>query len=414
MIALAWRNLWRQGRRSLVSLLAVALVVLFATVMYSFGGALTNGMYGDLTDEVGNAQIRPEGYRDARNFDDGLLKDASELRKTVAQTTPDAVVVGGLQVPGLVAGETRSRGLAVQGQDWPELLKEDFVNDNLVEGTFVDGDNVTGIMLGQSLATALKVGLGDDVYVYAPGTDGYGAAAYTVEGLLDFNDPAQEINAAYLSLPAAQELAAPDGLSRLELHFPGINTLDQDSQIAGELTQLRNALPQGAVVETWRQLDPSLATLVNFFTPVLVVMSLIFFVLAGLLVLNTVYLSTLERVREFGVILSLGARGRQIMGMVTLESVLMCMTGAALGLAIGLGFVALGRNGLTLPSFAEEILAEVGLPNVFYLSIEWWQVLLAVGFAVLTAFFAALGPARMAANIEPAEAMRYTAQKSTP
>ena len=409
MLALAWRNLWRQGRRSLISLLAVALVVLFATVMYSFGGALTNGMYGDLTKEVGNAQIRPEGYRDARNFDDGLLKDASKLRKTVAQTAPDAVVVGALQVPGLVAGETRSRGLAVQGQDWPELLKENFVGDNLAEGTFVEGDNVTGIMLGQSLATALQVSLGDDVYVYAPGTDGYGAAAYTVEGLLNFDDPNQEINAAYLSLPAAQELAAPDGLSRLELHFPDINTLDQDSQAVGELTQLRNALPQGAVVETWRQLDPSLATLVNFFTPVLVMMSLIFFVLAGLLVLNTVYLSTLERVREFGVIISLGARGRQIMGMVTLESVLLCMTGAALGLALGLGFVALGSNGLTLPGYAEEIIAEVGLPSVFYLSIEWWQILLAVGFAVLTAFFAALGPARMAANIEPAEAMRYTA-----
>ena len=409
MIALAWRNLWRQGRRSLISLLAVALVVLFAVVMYSFGGALTNGMYGDLTDEVGNAQLRPAGYRDARDFDDGLLKDASELRKTVAQTTPDAVVVGALQVPGLVAGETRSRGLAVQGQDWPELLKEDFVTDYLAEGSFVDGGNVTGIMLGQSLATALKVGLGDDVYVYAPGTDGYGAAAYTVEGLLDFDDPNQEINAAYLSLPAAQELAAPDGLSRLELHFPGINTLEQDTQIAGKLTQLRNALPEGAVVETWRQLDPSLATLVNFFTPVLVVMSLIFFVLAGLLVLNTVYLSTLERVREFGVILSLGAKGRQIMGMVTLESLIMCVSGAALGLALGLGFVALGSNGLTLPGYAEEILAETGLPSVFYLSITWWQVLLAVGFAVLTAFLAALGPARMAANIEPAEAMRYTA-----
>ena len=409
MIALAWRNLWRQGRRSLISLLAVALVVLFATVMYSLGGALTNGMYGDLTAEVGNAQIRPEGYRDARNFDDGLLKDAAELRKTVAQTAPDAVVVGALQVPGLVAGETRSRGLAVQGQDWPELLKKDFVNDHLAKGSFVEGDNVTGIMLGQSLATALKVGLGDDVYVYAPGTDGYGAAAYTVEGLLDFDDPNQEINAAYLSLPAAQELAAPDGLSRLELHFPDINTLDQDSQAVGELTQLRNALPQGAVVETWRQLDPSLATLVNFFTPVLVVMSFIFFLLAGLLVLNTVYLSTLERVREFGVIISLGARGRQIMGMVTLESVLMCMTGAALGLALGLGFVALGRNGMTLPGYTEEMLAEVGLPSILYLSVDPWQILLAVGFAVLTAFFAALGPARMAANIEPAEAMRYTA-----
>ncbi len=409
MMALAWRNLWRQGRRSLISVLAVAIVVLFAIVMYSFGGALTNGMYGDLTDQVGNVQIHTEDYRDARNFGAGLLENAAEVKETVAQTLPDAVVVGSLQVPGLVAGEDRSRGLAVQGQDWPDLLRADFVNDYLAEGTFVEGDNVTGVMLGRSLATALEVGLGDDVYVYAPGTEGYGAAAYTVEGLLDFEDPNREINSAYLSLTAAQELAAPDAVSRLELHFPGVNTLDQDAGTADELAALRGALGEGLTVEGWRDIDPSLATLVQFFTPVLLVMSLIFFVLAGLLVLNTVYLSTLERVREFGVILSLGARGRRVLGMVTLESLLLCLSGAALGLAIGLPLIALGSNGFAMPGYAEEMLAEVGLPNVFYLSIEPWQVLLAVGFAVLTAFFAALGPARMAANIEPAEAMRYTA-----
>ncbi len=409
MIALAWRNLWRQGRRSLISILAVALVVLFAILIYSFGGALTNGMYGDLTKQVGNVQIHTAGYRDARNFGAGLLENAAEVREAVAQTLPDAVTVGSLQVPGLVAGEDRSRGLAVQGQDWPDLLKEDFVNDYLAEGTFVEGDNITGIMLGRSLATALEVGLGDDVYVYAPGTEGYGAAAYTVEGLLDFDDPNREINAAYLSLAAAQELAAPDAVSRLELHFANVNTLDEDAQTASEVAALRSALPENLTVEGWREIDPSLATLVQFFTPVLLVMSLIFFVLAGLLVLNTVYLSTLERVREFGVILSLGAGARRVLGMVTLESVLLCLSGAALGLAIGLPLVWLGSSGFAMPGYAEEMLAEVGLPNVFYLSIEPWQVLLAVGFAVLTAFFAALGPARMAANIEPAEAMRYTA-----
>lgn len=409
MVALAWRNLWRQGRRSLISLLAVAIVVLFAIVMYSLGGAVTNGMYGDLTREVGNAQIHVAGYRDARDFNDGLLKNASELRNTVAQTTPDAVVVGSLQIPALVAGEDRSRGLAVQAQDWPELLKKDFATDYLAEGTFVDGDNVTGIMLGRSLATALKVGLGDDVYVYAPGTDGYGAAAYTVQGLLDFSDPNQEINAAYLSLAAAQELAAPDGVSRLELHYPKINTVAEDGLIAPDLNALQRALGAGTEVEAWRQLDPGLAGMLNFIAPMMVVVSLIFFVLAGLLVLNTVYLSTLERVREFGVILSLGAKGRQIMGMVTLESLLMCLTGAALGLGLALGLVALGSQGFRYPGYAEEMLAEVGLPTVMYLSVEPWQVLLAVGFAVLTALLAALGPARMAANIKPAEAMRYTA-----
>ena len=409
MVALAWRNLWRQGRRSLISILAVALVVVFAIFMYSMGGALTNGMYGDLTKEVGNLQLHADGYRDARDFSESLLSDAADIRNTVAEVSPEAIVVGALRVPGLLAGEDRSRGLAIQGQDWPELIREDFVADYLAEGVFVEGENLTGIMLGQSLATALEVDLGDDVYVYAPGTEGYGAAAYTVEGLLDFVDPNQEINAAYISLAAAQELAAPDAVSALQLHYPEIRTLKEDSLIAEDIGALKAALGADISIESWQELDPSLAVMVRFFTPIMVVYSSIFFVLAGLLVLNTVYLSTLERVREFGVIISLGARGRQIMRMVTLESLLMCLTGAAIGLILGLGFVALGANGMTFPGYAEEMLAEAGLPNIFYLSIDWWQILLAVGFAVLTAFFAAFGPARMAANIEPAEAMRYTA-----
>ncbi|MCA9839697.1 MAG: ABC transporter permease [Trueperaceae bacterium] len=409
MIALAWRNLWRQRRRSLISLFAVALVVLFAILMYSMMGSMSNAMYQDLTKEVGNIQIHKAGYRDAQDFSSGLLTNAAQVRETVAQTAPNAIVLGSLQAPALLAGEVRSRGMVIQGQDWPDAIKADFIANNLAEGKFVEGDNLTGIMLGKSLATALDVNLGDDVYVYAPGTEGYGAAAYTVEGILDFDDPNREIYAAYVSLPAIQELAAPDALSRLELHYPEIKTIEEDELIAPDVAALSAALGSDTEVEAWQQIDPNLASIVKVFMPMVVVESLIFFILAGLLVLNTVYLSTLERIREFGVIISLGAKGRQVMGMVTLESLLMCLTGAALGLAIGLSLIALGSNGFQFPGYSEEMLASMGMPSVFYLSIEPWQVLLAVGFAVLTAFFAALGPARMAANIEPAEAMRYTA-----
>ncbi len=409
MIALAWRNLWRQGRRSLISLFAVALVVLFALLMYSLMGSMSNAMYQDLTKGVGNIQVHKAGYRDAQDFSSGLLKNAAEVRTTIAQTTPDAIVLGSLQVPALLAGEVRSRGLVIQGQDWPDLIKESFVKDYLAEGSFVEGDNLTGIMLGESLATALGVKLGDDVYVYAPGTEGYGAAAYTVEGILKFDDPNREIYSAYISLPAVQELAAPDALSRLELHYPNLKTIKEDNLIAPDLSALTASLGTDVSVEAWRQIDPNLATILKIFMPMVVIESLIFFILAGLLVLNTVYLSTLERIREFGVILSLGAKGRQVMGMVTLESLLMCLTGAGLGLAIGLSLIALGSKGFKFPGYTDEVMGSMGMPSVFYLSIEPWQVLLAVGFAILTAFFAAFGPARMAANIQPAEAMRYTA-----
>lgn len=409
MIALAWRNIWRQGRRSLISLIAVAIVVLFAILMYGMGGALSNGMYQDLTEQVGNIQIHTADYRDADDFADALLNNATEVRTIVEQTAPDAVLVGTLLVPGLLAGEDRSRGLALQAQDWPQGLRADFEKDHLVEGAFVEEDNFSGIMLGQALATSLEVALGDDVYVYAPGTEGYGAAAYTVEALLDFDDPNQEIRTAYVSLAALQELGAPDALSRLELHYPSIKTIAQDRLTQGDLTVLRAALPETVEVEAWREADPNVAVMINYLSPILTFGSLIFFVLAGLLVLNTVYLSTLERIREFGVILSLGAPARRVMGMVTLESLLMCLAGAAIGLICGLGLIALGSNGIVFPAATAEMMAQVGMPTELYPTVKVWQVLLAVGFAVLTAFFAAFGPARMAARIAPAEAMRHTA-----
>ena len=408
MIAMAWRNLWRQGRRSLIAMFAVAIVVLMAILMYAMGGAVTNSIYQDLTGQFGHIQIRADGWRDAQDFDDALLLEADALRAEVSRVTPDAAVVGVLQVPALVAGEDRSRGVPITGQSWPDDLAASFEDDHLVAGAFLEPGDVTGILLGRSLADALQLEIGDDVFVYAPGTEGYGAAAYTLAGLLAFDDPNREIASAYLDLGAAQELAAPNALSRLEMHFPDVVTVERDAIALGDVDALASALGSSAQVESWRSIDPAMASVLNFIVPIMTIFSVIFFVLAGLLVLNTVYLSTLERIREFGVILSLGAQGRQVMAMVTAESVLMCFTGALIGTVAGLGIVASLADGFIFPG-QEALFAELGLNPVLYPFVEPWQVALAIGFAVFTAIGAALWPARVAANVAPAEAMRYTA-----
>lgn len=408
MIAMAWRNIWRQGRRSLIAMFAVAIVVLMAILMYAMGGAVTNSIYQDLTGQFGHIQIRAADWRDAQDFDDALLRDADALRSDVRRVAPEAGVVGVLQVPALVAGEDRSRGVPITGQSWPDDLRADFRDDHLTDGAFLAPDDLTGILLGRSLADALQLEIGDDVFVYAPGTEGYGAAAYTLAGLLDFDDPNREIASAYLSLGAAQELAAPNALTRLELHYPDIVTVKADPLALADVNALATELGSSAQVESWRTIDPALASVLKFIVPIMTIFSGIFFVLAGLLVLNTVYLSTLERIREFGVIVSLGAQGRQIMAMVTAESVLMCVAGAAAGTAAGIAIVAALSDGFIVPG-QEALFAELGLNPVLYPFIEPWQILLAIGFAVFTAIGAALWPARVAAAVAPAEAMRYTA-----
>ena len=115
----------------------------------------------------------------------------------------------------------------------------------------------------------------------------------------------------------------------------------------------------------------------------------------------------MERIHEFGIIISLGAHGHKVMGMITLESVLLCVTGAVVGTGAGLAGVAYLSRGFTFPGL-EEYYASFGLNPVFYASITPEQVLFSIAFALATGSLAALWPASMAARLEPVEAMRFT------
>ncbi len=455
MLALAWRNLWRQRRRSATTAGAVAVVVAFAIVYYGIGGAMVNSMYSELTATSGQVQVHARDYRDVRDFGQSLVRDAADVRDQIVAHARGGEVVGVLDVPGLLIHGDRSRAIAMRGSDWPARVRQEFLLRNRLSGTFVagtgagadlrsatgsdtgsdtrsdtgsDGGNATRsgaegqdgagtttgaagtadtVVLGRALARALGVTVGDEVALYAPGTEGFGAAALTVTGVLDMADPGAEARTALIPLATAQEIAAPDAVTHFEIHYPDVRRLDQDeisSEVAAALGRTLPALS----VESWRELAPDLVRLVHAIGPMLAVITSIFFVLAGLLVVNTVYLGLIERIREFGVLMSLGASGRRVMAMITLESVLLCVTGAAVGLLVGLGSVAVLSRGFSFPGF-DAYFAGLGMDPRLYASVAPGQVVLAVGFALAVGVLAALWPAGVASRLEPVEAMRFTA-----
>ncbi|MDZ7707050.1 MAG: FtsX-like permease family protein [Trueperaceae bacterium] len=409
MTALAWRNLWRQRRRSLVTAGAVALVVLFSVMYFGLGGAMENSMYQRLTETGGHVQVRTPGWRDAASLDDTLIDDAAEVRATVQRIASERLaapeVVGVLDVPALLSGDVRSRAVPVHGQDWPTAVRERRLGGSELEGRFLE--NPGEIVLGASLARALDVGLGDDVFVYAPGGRGFGAAAYALVGIADLADPSAEIATAWTTLEEAQALAAPDAVQRFEIHGTSLVRIEDDTVAAALAAALSEALPELESL-TWLEVEPSMSVLLDSLDPMMYVVSVMFFVLAGLLVLNTVYLSVMERIREFGVIHALGAGDRRVLGMIATESVLLCLMGAVVGTAGGLVFVAAYRDGLVVPGL-EAYYASFGLDPVFYVSVEPAQVAFAILFAVVTALAAALWPAWLASRLEPVEAMRFQA-----
>jgi ABC-type lipoprotein release transport system permease subunit len=405
-LALAWRNLLRKKGRSAVSTGAVAVVVFLTLLYFGLTGALQNGMYDNLTASTGHLQVRAEGYRELRGFSDLLLRDAGALRARLEAAAPENTdLVPALSVPGLLEGNARSRGVVLEGVSRAPALEARYAERTLAEGRLPEENDLEGIALNESLARSLAVGLGDAVYVYAPGTEGYGAAAYTVVGLLKGPGGAP---VAEVSLAAAQELAAPDAVTRMELHLEGFGRTD-DATLPGLQQALAASLGGALSVETWRELNPSVAGYLDIIPATTSVVTGIFFVLAGLLVTNTVYLSVIERVREFGVIKALGTPRRRVLGMVLTESLFLCGSGALVGAALGLAVVGIMAQGFSFPPAYTELLGDTGFPEVLYATLTPMQVAVATLFTVLTGVLAALLPALTALRLEPVEAMRFSA-----
>lgn len=407
MFNLAWRNIWRQRGRSLVTAIVIAVVVIFTLFYFGLLEAMKNGMFQRITETSGHISVRVEDWRDKREFYSLLIPDAAAKQAALENIAKGAEVKAVLEVPTLLLGEVRSRGIQLLGVASPASETERFTKDYLAEGRLPAPDALEEIALGQALAQALKVKLGDMTYALAPGTEGVGAMAFEVVGLLDLPEQTLEARFAYLSLPAAQELAAPGAVTQFELYLPDLRRLVDEVEITPLKANIIKALGTGLSIESWREANPALASYINILDPVIIIFDALFFVLAGLLVVNTIYLSVLERVREFGVIIAMGANRWQVIRMVLLESLILVASGSVVGFAIGLGLVGAMSRGFSLPS--AEAYAEFGIPTVMYASISLEQIVVTFAFALGTALLAALWPAWMAGRLQPVEAMRFAA-----
>jgi len=401
VILLAWRNLWRAPGRSLTTAGVVALATFVGLLTFTLFWAVLNGIFQSSTAKTGHLVVRVKGYADKEALADKLFP--ARVVDRVRQALPGAEVEGVLSYPVLVAGERRARGALLLGIEPGKRNDRELIRRHLVGGT---GLKEGGAVLGRALARRLQLGPGKAAYLFAPGALGQGSGLLPVTGLVELPEARMERNFLATDLATAQNLVAPGMLERVEVTLPGIRRYADREPIEKAQAVLAAALGPDYEVLRWDQVYPGMATLLSVSRRWLYLFVVLFFLLAGLMVLNTLYLSFYERIRELGIVAALGATPARLVQLVFLEATLMAVLGMAVGSALGLLTASWMSHGF--PMIAAEEYAQFGIPKILYGELHLGDAVVTLAFALLTSWLAVLWPAYLAVRLEPVAAMQHT------
>jgi ABC-type lipoprotein release transport system permease subunit len=399
---MAWRNIWRNRRRTAVTTGAMALA-LFVTILYSglVDGLLVN-MERDLLDyEVGDIQVFARGYQDAPSLFTSM-EDAGSLVTALnrAGLPSCARLIG----TGLAAAGDSSAGVQLRGIDVERDAAVLALAGQVARGEWLSTADPAGVVLGRRLAEILEVNPGDSVVVVSQATDGSIANdLYRVRGILRGIGEAADRSAVCMTAGAFRELMSmPAGAHQVIVRRP------KGMSLEAAAAAVRTAAP-GRDVMTWRQLIPTLATMMDSMRGLIVVMFLIVYIAIAIVILNAMLMSVFERIREFGVLKAVGAGPGTVLSLILLESVMQMGVAISAGVLLSLPALwYLARTGIDMGKLAGVSFAGLAMSSRWTATVSPSIFLTPVFLLVLVVSAAVLYPAFKAALIRPVEAMRHS------
>jgi ABC-type lipoprotein release transport system permease subunit len=400
----AYRDLGRNKRRSVLTLVAVALGMALLIVMSGLTeGAVAGSLENSILLQTGHLQVREESYDEdevSLEWKD-LLDDPQGLVAQLQALEDVQVVTPVLWANGMLTVRDESVGVQVFGID---PLSEAYapIRDALVTGSFLMPDDRGGILMGQRLAKSLGLSVGQRVVLAAVTADQQpDEARFTIRGLYNTGVASYDETRVFLPLAKAQTFTRTEGHASAILAL--LHRQEDADAVAVSLT-----VP-GLSVLTWRDLNQMLLQTMEASTIFLNMMNLVVLAVVAVVIANTLLMAVFERRREMGILAALGMKGRQILTMFVLEAGSLGMAGITLGILLGgLGVAYLARVGLPIgeAAAAGEASNLITYGNILYARFApsaWAE--LSVASLTIT-LLASLYPAWFAARMEPIEALR--------
>ena len=401
VIMLAWRNLWRNHRRTLIMIGAVTVGV-WAMV---FMTALMRGMVSDMMQDgvrnlPGHVQVHDPRFRD----DPSVVNLISVPDSDIAERFDRAGIErwsSRVNVPAVISSERESRGVTLVGIDPHRDDALTGLSSMITTGRYLEDSDDTGLVVGARLLDRLDTELGKRVVLMSQDPDNEIAdRGFRIVGVYEAKLEAQEEGAVYAGKATVTAmLGIPDRVT--EIAVMG----DDYRNVESIYAQVAATVNDDLEVLRWTEIATYLGSMLNVMDGFVLVWFVVIFLALSFGLVNTLVMAVFERVREIGLMLALGMRPLVIVLQVIVESLLLLVIGLALGSLVGWLTVLPFEDGMDLSVVAEGM-EMYGMSSVLYPELTLDDVLLANVVVLTLGFLASLSPAWRASRYEPMEALR--------
>jgi len=402
-IKLSWRNLWRNPTRTNVTISAVALCIAILIIFQSMiVGLIEKAVFNTTNLIIGEVQIHANDYLNDRSIYKSLKN--REKIKSIAKKNNIGFVERSYGF-GLISSGTKSAGTQFWGVNPESELQHFNFAKHMDEGNFLTNSSLNKIVLGKKLALSLAAKVGSELVVFVQGADGsLGNELFYVSGILKNVADNIDRGAAIILKNDFDILFSSNDL----IHEIALNS--KGNFEPEEIQDLMSAELKDVEIDTWKQLMPTISLMTEKMSVFMrTLFSLIFTIAAGLGIMNTMIMSTYDRMKEFGIIRAIGATPWRIIKQVSLEAITLTVIASIIGTIVGLsvalyfqkyGFDVSGGQGNL--SFGGVVMDPIWKASV---SLE--IVLLPITLMILICVISSLYPASIAARIKPVEAIHY-------
>ena len=407
-VKMAWRNVWRNPRRTILTVAAVTFASLLLIFMLSWQfGSYETMINASVKINTGHLQVQAKGYNDKRDMH-WVVPDPAAVGEILDRTPGVEAYTYRADAFSLASSQDRTYGVLVTGIDPAREARVSTLKSLIREGEFLSPEDEDQALVGALLARNLKVGLGDEITILGQGRDGSVAAAVVKvkgiyqSGLDEFDRSTIEIplkffQDVYFMGSSVHEVVVLAGSLKA---VPEIK-----KSVAASIKNLKTERPLAAL--TWEELMPGLLQAIEMDLVSGMIMYVFLVLVVAFSILNTFLMAIFERTREFGVMMAIGVTPNRLMKLLLIESGAMTLVGIVAGMILGcLLTLYFQSKGFDL-SGSSDILNQYGISGRMYPRLSFLSATIGPALVLVITLLTALYPALRIRSLKPVQALAY-------